>query len=64
MSPGDFQWLPPRELTPQPHSLVMGGPASNKKAHCEKLCERYGAVYVSSGELLRRASEEGTEVSA
>eukprot|EP00529_Nitzschia_sp_RCC80_P001794 CAMPEP_0113516892 /NCGR_PEP_ID=MMETSP0014_2-20120614/41893_1 /TAXON_ID=2857 /ORGANISM="Nitzschia sp." /LENGTH=374 /DNA_ID=CAMNT_0000413903 /DNA_START=24 /DNA_END=1144 /DNA_ORIENTATION=- /assembly_acc=CAM_ASM_000159 len=42
--------------------LVVGGPGSGKGVLCERLVRECGVVHVSSGELLRREVEEGTEL--
>ena len=39
--------------------LVAGPPASGKGTQCRALCERFGLVHVSAGDLLRAALRDG-----
>lgn len=42
--------------------IICGAPASGKGTQCEMLTEKYGVVHLSTGDMLRAAVAEGTEV--
>lgn len=45
-----------------PRIIVIGGPASGKGTQCEILTSTYGVVHLSTGDLLRQAVKDGTDV--
>jgi len=45
-----------------PKIIICGAPASGKGTQCELLKEKYGVVHLSTGDMLRAAVKEGTEV--
>ena len=45
-----------------PKLIICGAPASGKGTQCEMLRERYGVVHLSTGDMLRAAVADGTEV--
>jgi adenylate kinase len=45
-----------------PQIIIIGGPASGKGTQCEKIAERYGVVHLSTGDMLREAVKQGTDV--
>ncbi|GMH51027.1 hypothetical protein TL16_g10037 [Triparma laevis f. inornata] len=45
-----------------PKIIIAGAPASGKGTQCEMIKERYGVVHLSTGDMLRQAAKEGTEV--
>ncbi|CEM14679.1 unnamed protein product [Vitrella brassicaformis CCMP3155] len=51
-----------RLFTDRPKLIISGAPASGKGTQCERLVERYGVVHLSTGDLLRAAVKDGTEV--
>ena len=42
--------------------IIAGAPASGKGTQCEVIKERYGVVHLSTGDMLREAAKDGTEV--
>ena len=42
--------------------IIAGAPASGKGTQCELLVQKYGVVHISTGDLLRSAVDEGTEI--
>ena len=42
--------------------IICGAPASGKGTQCELLKEQYGLVHLSTGDMLRAAVKDGTEV--
>ena len=42
--------------------IIAGAPASGKGTQCEFLREEYGLVHLSTGDMLRAAVAEGTEI--
>jgi adenylate kinase len=42
--------------------IFLGGPGSGKGTQAKKLVEKYGLVHISTGDLLRKAMKEGTEL--
>ena len=42
--------------------IVMGGPASGKGTQCEMIKDRFGLVHLSTGDMLRSAVADRTEV--
>lgn len=42
--------------------IITGAPASGKGTQCERIVEKYGVVHISTGDLLRAAVKEGTEL--
>lgn len=42
--------------------IIAGAPASGKGTQCELIKERFGLVHLSTGDMLRAAVKEGTEV--
>merc|ERR1719182_1304040 len=42
--------------------IICGAPASGKGTQCELLKEEYGVVHLSTGDMLREAVAQGTEV--
>ncbi len=42
--------------------LIFGPPGSGKSTHSRRIVERYGLVYVSSGDLIRAEIERGSEL--
>lgn len=40
--------------------LVMGGPASGKGTYCKKLCEEFGLIHLSIGDILREERKKTT----
>jgi len=47
---------------PQVKLILLGAPGSGKGTQGNVLAERYGITHVSSGEILRRHVEAGTEI--
>ncbi|GAB5035956.1 adenylate kinase [Nannochloropsis oceanica] len=45
-----------------PKIIIAGAPASGKGTQCELLKETYGVVHLSTGDILRAAVQEGTEL--
>ncbi|GJD08129.1 Adenylate kinase 2, chloroplastic [Galdieria sulphuraria] len=45
-----------------PRIIVAGAPASGKGTQCKKIAERYGVVHLSTGDMLREAVQNGTEL--
>ena len=45
-----------------PRIIIAGAPASGKGTQCEMLVEKYDVVHLSTGDMLRAAVAEGTEV--
>jgi UMP-CMP kinase len=41
--------------------LVIGGPASGKGTYCKKICDEFGFVHLSIGDILREARLEESE---
>ena len=50
------------QLKMPPKIIIAGAPASGKGTQCEMIKERYGVVHLSTGEMLRQAASDGTEV--
>lgn len=44
------------------HIIIAGAPASGKGTQCEVIKEEFGVVHLSTGDMLRAAVSEGTEV--
>ncbi len=42
--------------------VFLGGPGSGKGTQAKKLVEKYGLTHISTGDLLRKAMKEGTEL--
>jgi len=42
--------------------ILAGAPASGKGTQCEMIAEEYGLVHLSTGDMLRAAVAEGTEL--
>lgn len=42
--------------------IFLGGPGSGKGTQAKKLVEKYGLIHISTGDLLRKAMKEGTEL--
>jgi hypothetical protein len=42
--------------------IIAGAPASGKGTQCEKITAKYGVVHLSTGDMLRAAVAQGTEV--
>eukprot|EP00599_Poterioochromonas_sp_BG-1_P006478 CAMPEP_0173148214 /NCGR_PEP_ID=MMETSP1105-20130129/9577_1 /TAXON_ID=2985 /ORGANISM="Ochromonas sp., Strain BG-1" /LENGTH=354 /DNA_ID=CAMNT_0014062807 /DNA_START=810 /DNA_END=1875 /DNA_ORIENTATION=+ len=42
--------------------IIAGAPASGKGTQCEVIKEKYGVVHLSTGDILRAAVKEGTEL--
>jgi len=50
-----------------PHAIIMGGPGCGKHTICQSLCNKYGMVHVSIGNVLRdkvRQKAESSELIA
>ena len=45
-----------------PRILISGAPASGKGTQCEGIVSEYGVVHISTGDMLRAAVAEGTEL--
>ena len=45
-----------------PHLIIAGAPAAGKGTQCEKIVERLGVVHLSTGDILRAAVREGTDL--
>jgi adenylate kinase len=45
-----------------PRIIIIGGPASGKGTQCEKIAEKYGVIHLSTGDMLREAVKDGTNV--
>lgn len=45
-----------------PKILISGAPASGKGTQCELLVTHYGVVHVSTGDMLRAAVKQGTDL--
>ena len=52
----------PNMAAAPPKLIICGAPASGKGTQCEMLRERYGVVHLSTGDMLRAAVADGTEV--
>lgn len=48
--------------TPSYKIIIAGAPASGKGTQCELIKENYDVVHISTGDLLRAAKKEGTEL--
>jgi len=44
------------------HWIVSGGTKEGKRGQCERLVERYGVVHISTGDMLRKAVSEGSDL--
>lgn len=44
------------------HLVILGRQGSGKGTQCAHLVERYGCIHVSTGDMLRSARAEGTEL--
>jgi adenylate kinase len=42
--------------------IIAGAPASGKGTQCEMIVEKYGLVHLSTGDMLRAAVRDGTEL--
>jgi adenylate kinase len=42
--------------------IFMGGPGSGKGTQAKKLVEKYGLIHISTGDLLRKAMKDGTDL--
>jgi len=42
--------------------IFLGGPGSGKGTQAKKLVEKYGLIHISTGDLLRKAMKEATEL--
>lgn len=42
--------------------IFLGGPGSGKGTQAKKLVEKYGLIHISTGDLLRKAMKDGTEL--
>jgi len=42
--------------------VLLGAPGAGKGTHCKRIADRYGVAHLSSGDILRRARAEGTEL--
>jgi adenylate kinase len=42
--------------------VLLGAPGAGKGTHCKRIADRYGVVHLSSGDILRRARAEGSEL--
>lgn len=42
--------------------IISGAPASGKGTQCENIIDNYGVVHLSTGDILRKAVSDGTEV--
>ena len=42
--------------------VIAGAPACGKGTQCERLIHKFGVVHISTGEILRKAVEDGTEI--
>jgi len=45
-----------------PKILISGPPASGKGTQCEMIVKEFGVVHISTGDMLRAAVKEGTEL--
>ncbi len=48
-------------MTKRPRLVIFGRQGAGKGTQCALLIERYGAVHISTGDILRAAVAEGTE---
>lgn len=48
--------------TGPPKIVIAGAPASGKGTQCEKIQESFGAVHLSTGDMLRAAVKAGTDL--
>ncbi len=48
--------------TKAPKILIVGAPASGKGTQCKLIAAEYGVVHISTGDMLRAAVAEGTEL--
>ena len=53
---------PEPEPAPAPKIIIAGAPASGKGTQCEMIKEKFGVVHLSTGDILRAAVKEGTEL--
>lgn len=51
-----------KATTSCPKILISGAPASGKGTQCELLVTHYGVVHVSTGDMLRAAVKQGTDL--
>ncbi len=49
-------------MTKCPRLIIFGRQGAGKGTQCALLIERYGAVHISTGDILRAAVAEGTEL--
>ena len=60
-SPVAVAEAPPSEKS-IPRIIIAGAPASGKGTQCEMITKRYGLVHLSTGDMLRAAVADKTEV--
>ncbi len=44
------------------HLMLLGAPASGKGTQATRLAQRFGLVHISTGEMLRQACVEGSDL--
>ena len=42
--------------------ILMGGPGCGKGTLCKAICEKFGVVHISVGDILRKRQEDGSEI--
>jgi adenylate kinase len=51
-----------KDVAHAPRIIIIGGPASGKGTQCEHIASTYGVVHLSTGDLLRKAVKDGSNV--
>ena len=52
-----------QDAVPPPKVIIMGGPGCGKHTICQSLCEKYGMIHISVGDVLREKIRNKSESS-
>ena len=44
------------------HLVFLGPPGAGKGTQADKICERFSIAHISTGDMLRKETREGTEL--